>query len=583
MGSEYSPSSEDAPSSEAGQPEAPPYSTDHDILGVRVAAALVDLAVILAVAVGVGVAVDQAATDDLIALFRAAVLAVLVFVFVYYFLFEATVGGTVGKLVLGVRVVGRQGGRPSTAAAAIRTAVRVIDWLPFFYVVGLVTMLVTGERRQRLGDLAAGTRVERVAPIRRRGLVVAVLGSFVFLAIAGSVVAVLMMSGFLSGGTLRSSSCLGARCNVTVQGAQTLVLSDHVVAVDEIGAGQATFTADGESVALRAGETREVGGSLVHLVSVEGEVAEFSVDFSGLFVDRADLQNGARDEVATYRSYSQVADDSGSITIEVPIEWTDVDGAETQFGPSIHAAPDLQQFLDTWDVPGVIVEASAQHASETIDTLMKQLGPSGQCSSEGREAFENEPYSGSIERWSRCGDTDARAVTAVLATPDDRSVVSVFGQAVNGRDLEAIQRVLSTVEIGTLPLLSDEEWLAEVDRVREEIDRDFWGFGSELTAPVMREMAKVLRTGGSELASIGPPSERLERSHTLVKRARRQYDKGAKCLMTAARIGVPFEGSSDDRRQSKAIDCGFDGTNRGSSLLFEAKADAEGTQIQEPG
>jgi hypothetical protein len=69
----------------------------------------------------------------------------------------------------------------------------------------------------------------------------------------------------------------------------------------------------------------------------------------------------------------------------------------------------------------------------------------------------------------------------------------------------------------------------------------------------------------------------------LVKRARRQYDKGAKCLMTAARIGVPFEGSSDDRRQSKAIDCGFDGTNRGSSLLFEAKADAEGTQIQEPG
>jgi uncharacterized RDD family membrane protein YckC len=41
---------------------------------------------------------------------------------------------------------------------AVRTVLRVIDGL-FLYLVGLVVMLVTGERRGRLGDLAAGTMI----------------------------------------------------------------------------------------------------------------------------------------------------------------------------------------------------------------------------------------------------------------------------------------------------------------------------------------------------------------------------------------------------------------------------------------
>ena len=39
-----------------------------------------------------------------------------------------------------------------------RTLLRVVDGVGF-YLVGLVSMLATGERRQRLGDLAAGTVV----------------------------------------------------------------------------------------------------------------------------------------------------------------------------------------------------------------------------------------------------------------------------------------------------------------------------------------------------------------------------------------------------------------------------------------
>jgi hypothetical protein len=66
--------------------------------------------------------------------------------------------------------------------------VRVVDWLPAFYLVGFISMLATGARRQRLGDLAADTRIARAVPMRHRGLAAAGLASSLVLVLAGSVV-----------------------------------------------------------------------------------------------------------------------------------------------------------------------------------------------------------------------------------------------------------------------------------------------------------------------------------------------------------------------------------------------------------
>jgi uncharacterized RDD family membrane protein YckC len=69
-------------------------------------------------------------------------------------------GRTPGKRINGLRVV-RSGGEPVRfLTSAIRNAVRVVDFLPFAYVVGAVTILAT-RNNQRLGDLAAGTLVVR--------------------------------------------------------------------------------------------------------------------------------------------------------------------------------------------------------------------------------------------------------------------------------------------------------------------------------------------------------------------------------------------------------------------------------------
>jgi uncharacterized RDD family membrane protein YckC len=118
----------------------------------------------------------------------AALALFLVLGFLYYFALEASIGRTVGKLLVGLQVVGPGQRRPPVWAVAVRTALRVVDWLPLLYLVGLITTLATGAHRQRLGDLAANTTVARAWPIRRRGLVATLLASCLVVAVGVSVV-----------------------------------------------------------------------------------------------------------------------------------------------------------------------------------------------------------------------------------------------------------------------------------------------------------------------------------------------------------------------------------------------------------
>ncbi|TML24366.1 MAG: RDD family protein [Actinobacteria bacterium] len=103
-------------------------------------------------------------------LFAISVFAVF---FVYDVSFEVLAGGrTPGKRWTGLRVV-RSGGQPvGFVASAIRNLLRLVDFLPSVYLVGITSILVT-QRNQRLGDLAGDTVVARASrkPVRVVGAV----------------------------------------------------------------------------------------------------------------------------------------------------------------------------------------------------------------------------------------------------------------------------------------------------------------------------------------------------------------------------------------------------------------------------
>jgi uncharacterized RDD family membrane protein YckC len=86
-----------------------------------------------------------------------SVLPASIIYFLYHPILEVAMRGkTPGKRIAGIRIVTRSGGTPSTAAILIRNMFRLIDSLPAFYVIGLITCFVT-VNRVRVGDMAAGT------------------------------------------------------------------------------------------------------------------------------------------------------------------------------------------------------------------------------------------------------------------------------------------------------------------------------------------------------------------------------------------------------------------------------------------
>ena len=137
--------------------------TDHtDVLGRRIGAALLDLLLMGILFVVLGVLIGDSESGDggaSVQLGSGATLLYFALVLLYYGITEAMTGQTLGKRLLGVRVARVDGSTPGTGAITARTLLRIVDALPFAYLVGLVAILATGRRRQRLGDLAGGTTV----------------------------------------------------------------------------------------------------------------------------------------------------------------------------------------------------------------------------------------------------------------------------------------------------------------------------------------------------------------------------------------------------------------------------------------
>jgi uncharacterized RDD family membrane protein YckC len=155
-------------------PESVDLSLEPAGMGSRFFAALIDglvqgAVLFLLFLVGIATAAESAveqtnpgATEMVI--FSILLLAVGLLFFLYKLLFEAFWNGqTLGKRAAGIRVIQANGLPVTFLQVAIRNLLRPIDYLPAYYVIGAIAVLAT-RKRQRLGDMAAGTIVVRDRP-----------------------------------------------------------------------------------------------------------------------------------------------------------------------------------------------------------------------------------------------------------------------------------------------------------------------------------------------------------------------------------------------------------------------------------
>jgi uncharacterized RDD family membrane protein YckC len=129
-------------------------------LGTRAIAQVVDLLILSLVLAGVYFfAIFVGASGQDVVAYLIAIIGSLVVIFGYFWTCEAFWSGqTVGKKIFRLRAVGDRGEPMTFMQAGIRNIVRIVDFFPYAYGVGLVVLFVNG-RGKRLGDLAAGTIV----------------------------------------------------------------------------------------------------------------------------------------------------------------------------------------------------------------------------------------------------------------------------------------------------------------------------------------------------------------------------------------------------------------------------------------
>ena len=140
-----------------------PVALEVHVTGRRVLATIVDGVVIAVPVTLVAVlfgAASAAAGQASASLSGLPALFSFVLAFGYYILMEGYLGQTLGKMLLGIKVVREDtGGVPGLKAAAIRTVLRIVDGF-FSYLVAFVAVLAS-RKNQRLGDMAAHTLVVR--------------------------------------------------------------------------------------------------------------------------------------------------------------------------------------------------------------------------------------------------------------------------------------------------------------------------------------------------------------------------------------------------------------------------------------
>ncbi|MBS4199244.1 RDD family protein [Bacillus sp. FJAT-49732] len=146
-------------------------------LGSRTAAFIIDQLILMAfnIAVIVIFIVIANGQPDLLFfldmnsyLLAIGIIAIFLINWGYFFVFEYFSGGrTIGKRLMGIRVIQENGHSITLLSSFIRNLLRIIDSLPTSYFLGIM-MIFFHSKHKRIGDLVAGTIVIHERKTKRK-------------------------------------------------------------------------------------------------------------------------------------------------------------------------------------------------------------------------------------------------------------------------------------------------------------------------------------------------------------------------------------------------------------------------------
>jgi serine protease Do len=182
---------------------------------------------------------------------------------------------------------------------------------------------------------------------------------------------------------------------------------------------------------------------------INGRELELSFSFAQQLGGSTGADTGTGTGTAdTYTNYRFVNDNSGLLSVEIPADWGDVDGSpwmldEDVIGLSVTAAPNINNFNNSWTTPGVFFGASNEFVLPTNELLdLFDFGDS--CQYGGRDSYQDPVYAGVYDLWVDCGGTGSLLVVVVVEPADGSYAAVVLVQVVSDADLDALDRILDS-------------------------------------------------------------------------------------------------------------------------------------------
>ncbi len=156
------------------------------------------------------------------------------------------------------------------------------------------------------------------------------------------------------------------------------------------------------------------------------------------------------DQTTDSYTYEDVTDDTGSITVSVPMEWAERSTAPIDLGfgtpsPAIVAAPSLDGYNSGYDVPGMYFFYVPAGVGAAPDDLLDQLADAN-CAEEAREDYDDSVFTGRRLIMS-CPNGTLMVIVAGSPNFDPSQTVVVGVQAVTSADLEALDNIFYTFNI----------------------------------------------------------------------------------------------------------------------------------------
>lgn len=146
----------------------------------------------------------------------------------------------------------------------------------------------------------------------------------------------------------------------------------------------------------------------------------------------------------------------GPLTLMVPAEWSDTDrrswmnaGGET-LGPRLVASTDAARFASSFDIPGVLFEATAA-PPVNVSARLNEIDLSARCTRGAAVAYDDGLYSGTSQTWTNCSGTNATTVVVAAVPANQAFVTIVIVTMLAERDQDARRRIWESFVVEAAP------------------------------------------------------------------------------------------------------------------------------------